>query len=354
MAENEIYQALAAHLDAYPQGFPATQSRKELEILAYLFSPEEAQFALHLSLAYTPMSELVEQAGISQSECQALLKSMTAKGLINMRRGTSGVEVSMPPFVVGFYESQVHRMDATFAQLFEDYYQEARHEMLAVDPQLHRVVPVNASIKTDVEILPEEQVSTLLSRKKAWAVIDCICRKQKALLGQACDHPLRVCLVMSDTPGAFDNVPVMDAMDLESALQVLDMAAQAGLVHTVSNRKGDISYVCNCCTCSCALLRGIAEAHMSNVVARSAYFARVDEELCIGCGECEAMCQFNAISIGQVALIDRNICTGCGVCTRACPEVAITLKRRPSDEIKAIPDTVDDWLLQRSQARGLD
>lgn len=322
------YQALAQHLDSFPQGFPSTQSRKELELLAYLFTPEEAQFALNISLSFKPLKEITEKVGLTSSESQSLIKSMANKGLLNFQRGADGIEVNMPPFIVGFYENQVFRMDETFAQLFEDYYQEAMHEILSVEPQFQRVIPVNESISAGVEILPEEDVSLIVSSKQAWAVLDCICRKQQALIGKACGHPLKVCLALSDKPGAFDGATEMEVLDLHGALQVLDIAAQAGLVHTVSNRKHDITYVCNCCTCGCGLLRGIAEAHISNVMASSSYYALVDSDRCIGCGECESMCQFEAITILDVALIDKDVCTGCGVCTRVCPEEAIALMRR--------------------------
>jgi Na+-translocating ferredoxin:NAD+ oxidoreductase subunit B len=354
MENRAIYQALADHLDSFPQGFPATKSGKELELLAYLFAPDEAQFALNLTLFFQPLAEVAESAGLDLADCQGLVKSMVAKGLLNMQRRTSGIEINLPPFIVGFYENQVFRIDETFAQLFEDYYREVQAEFLSVQPQFHRVIPVHESINTNIEILPEEDVTAILSSKQAWAVMDCICRKQQALLDQACDHPVRVCLAMSDTPGAFNRAPQMDALDLASALEVLDMAAQSGLVHTVSNRKSNISYVCNCCTCSCGLLRGISEAHIANVVARSSYFAVVDEDLCIGCGECETVCQFDAIKIDEFAMIDRVPCVGCGVCTRACPEGAIRLARREPEEIKPIPDSTDEWLTQRRQARALN
>ena len=45
-----IYQNLARHLDNLPGGFPATQSGVEMRILKRLFTPEEAQFATHLTL----------------------------------------------------------------------------------------------------------------------------------------------------------------------------------------------------------------------------------------------------------------------------------------------------------------
>jgi len=352
MEHKHTYQALARHLDAFPQGFPATESGKELELLAHLFTPEEAQFALHLSLSYQPLEAISAIDDFSRSECLDLVKAMVSKGLVNMRRGSDGVEVSLLPFVVGFYERQVFRMDKTFAQLFEDYYKEARERLLTVEPQFHRVIPINASINSAVEILPEENVTTLLSHKRAWAVFDCTCRKQQTLLDQACEHPLKVCLAMSDQPGAFDNAPNMEALDLESALKVLDYAAQSGLVHTISNQRDQISYICNCCTCACALLRGIAEAKIANVVASSSYYAVVDEDLCTGCGECAPLCQFEAITVTHHASIDRAICTGCGVCTRVCPEDAITLLHRPMEEIKAMPGDTDDWLNQRKEVRG--
>ena len=354
MQNQAVYRALADHLDAFPQGFPATNNGEDLALLAYLFTPDEAQFALNLTLSSVPLQEIGEKSGHSQSEYQALIKSMVTKGLINVRRSSLGVQVSLIPFIVGFYENQVFRMDEIFAQLFEDYYREAMPEMLSIEPQFHRVIPVKESIGVDLEILPEEDVSTILSHKQAWAVMDCVCRKQQALLGEPCDHPLKVCLAMSDTRGAFDRATEMEVLDLDSALAVLSQAAQAGLVHTVSNRKREIEYVCNCCTCSCGLLRGIAEAHMSNVVARSSYFAFVDPDFCIACGDCKFMCQFSAINLEDFAAIDKNVCVGCGVCVRVCPEDAIKLIQRQPDEIKPIPESSNDWLTQRRQARELN
>ena len=124
MEHKEIYQNLAHHLDSFPQGFPATKSGKELELLAHLFTPEEAQFSLNLSLSYKPLDEISALAGLSRSESLVLIKAMVSKGLVNMRRGTEGVEVSLLPFIVGFYERQVFRMDETLARLSEDYFHE--------------------------------------------------------------------------------------------------------------------------------------------------------------------------------------------------------------------------------------
>lgn len=47
---------------------------------------------------------------------------------------------------------------------------------------------------------------------------------------------------------------------------------------------------------------------------------------CLGFGDCERVCVFNAISIQNgLAVIDRSLCTGCGACTRECPNQILDL-----------------------------
>ncbi len=351
MFYHDAYKALAIKLDSFPQGYPETETGKELEILAYLFTPEEANLASHASLECQTLRALSQMSGCSLGDAANLVKSMASKGLVHLKRSEKGIEVMLYPFVVGFYENQVNRMDATFAQFFEDYFHGAFSNLLSITPQFHRVVPVRETIQSNIEIIPEEDVIHLLEQKNAWAVLDCICRKQQSLLGHPCEHPVHVCLGMSDVPGAFDGSDTLEALDLEGAIEVLEKAAEAGLVHTVSNHKQDISYVCSCCTCSCGLLRGIAEAGIANVVARSSYAAEVIQEACIGCGVCEDQCQFTAITVENTAGINTIKCVGCGICVRSCPEEAISLLRRPQEDILAIPDTQQDWLADRKEYR---
>ena len=53
--------------------------------------------------------------------------------------------------------------------------------------------------------------------------------------------------------------------------------------------------------------------------------ARIDEEKCIKCGECEKACRFNAIENFRVI---EEKCEGCGVCPLVCPVDAIKLHKR--------------------------
>jgi Fe-S-cluster-containing hydrogenase component 2 len=212
---------------------------------------------------------------------------------------------------------------------------------------------VGESVRQGLETRPFEDVAALLAASKAWAVNDCICRKQQALIGKACGHPLEVCMMFSDVPGAFDDVKDTRALTQEEALATLRRAAEAGLVHSATNSQKGVWYVCNCCTCGCAVLRGISELGLGSVIAPSGFVCQVDEEKCVACGLCVERCQFGALAVEVVAQVDSQRCVGCGVCTLACPDEALQLMPRPAAETTTPPETEEAWRLARAAARGI-
>jgi Pyruvate/2-oxoacid:ferredoxin oxidoreductase delta subunit len=215
---------------------------------------------------------------------------------------------------------------------------------------------VNESIKVDIEVRPFESASHLVNSAKSWGVLDCICRVQKALIGEGCDHPVDVCMAMADVPDAFNGNPIIRALTREEALGTLRRAAEAGLVHSVSNNQKGIHYICNCCTCSCGVLRGMAELGIANVVARSSYVNQVDDLLCNGCETCLDYCQFGALSMGESAVVTINTmrCVGCGVCVPQCPNDALGMVLRPYVDLVLPPETLKEWGARRAAERGID
>lgn len=52
---------------------------------------------------------------------------------------------------------------------------------------------------------------------------------------------------------------------------------------------------------------------------------------CLGCGDCVAACQFDAIHINEetgLPKVDEEKCTGCGACSKACPRNVIELRKK--------------------------
>ena len=347
------YRNLAAHLDALPNGFPSTADGRELRILAKLFTPEEAGLAAQLTLNLETADDIAARTGRDATGLHDQLKSLARRGLIDAGRTDGGLGFKSIPYVVGFYENQLHTMDPELAHLAEDYFRGGFGSMLEVEPQFHRVVPAHETVHTSVEVRPFESVADIVYSMRSWGVQDCVCRVQKRLIGQVCKHPVDVCLVMDPHPNVFDDSPDFRALTRDEAMATLRRASEAGLVHTVTNTVEGASYICNCCTCSCGLLRGMAELGIANVVASSPFVNLVQDELCTGCEDCVPACQFTALSMDEsLVRVDRDRCVGCGVCVLTCAAEALVLVRRPADEVKPVPQTRRDWQQQRLAARG--
>jgi Pyruvate/2-oxoacid:ferredoxin oxidoreductase delta subunit len=352
--QTDPYRLLAQRLDSLPNGYPPSPDGLEIKLLERLFTPQEAELTSHLRLTFESSRQIAERTGGDPKEVRDLLKSMAIRGLINAGRIEGGLGYGLLPFVVGIYEMQIERIDTDLAQLFEDYYQQSFGHILNIEPGFHRVIPVGESVRVDMEIRPYESAADIVTNAQAWGVVDCICRKQKALIGDACDHPVEVCMMLNQNPGAFDQSSHIRALTLDEAMATLQVAAEAGLVHSVSNDQRGSSYICNCCTCSCGILRGISELGIANAVAHSAFVNQVDEDLCIACEDCLEYCQFDALSMEFTAQVDQLRCVGCGVCVQSCPENALILVRRPEREVELVPSSKSDWMQQRAAARGID
>ena len=75
--------------------------------------------------------------------------------------------------------------------------------------------------------------------------------------------------------------------------------------------------ICNCCACCCGAMQ--AQRSGMPMLASSGYVTQVDEDLCLGCGDCLDYCQFGALALEDfIARVDEELCMGCGVCSSKC------------------------------------
>ncbi|MGD1995359.1 MAG: 4Fe-4S binding protein [Anaerolineae bacterium] len=350
-----VYRRLRRRLDTIPNGFPATESGVELRLLAKIFTLQEAELAAEMRLRYETAEDIAASTGADPKVAYQTLKGMARKGLIRARRGDEGLMFALMPFVVGVYEEQLPRMDVELAALAEQYFRETGGEtILDTPPPIHRVIPVEEAIPFDLEVFPYERAAALVESARSWGVRDCICRVQRRLVGNECDYPLEACLVLAPVEGAFRGDGPTRPLSKEQALELLRETEEAGLVHSTGNFRDRHYYICNCCTCCCAVLRGLVEHGVPTAVARSGFRSAVDAEICSGCGACVERCPFEALSVPEeICRVDHARCLGCGVCASSCPTGALGLERLPAAEVTPPPANIQEWALQRAQARGI-
>ncbi|MEI6874235.1 MAG: 4Fe-4S binding protein [Spirochaetota bacterium] len=350
------FRDLAKLLDSMPQGYPATESGVEIEILEKLFSPDEARTARFLSMKAEIPGTVAARSGLDPALVRSCLKSMAKKGLVEFEKAEGGIGYRLMPFVVGFYERQGSTIDASFAALFERYYQEGLVKAITMRPSSHRVIPIEKSIPVGVEVMPYERASSYIDAAASWGVIPCICRTQKALIGEPCHHSRDNCLILSSRKDAFERMDTIRALTRDEALQILRDASAEGLVHTTANAQAGVNYICNCCTCSCGFLRATKEFGIAEPVSRSHFLSTVDRGTCTGCASCVASCQFGALSIDAEGLcaVEAARCVGCGVCAESCPSSSLSLARKTEGELEAPPISEGDWDRIRALSRGME
>ncbi|MFH0989628.1 MAG: 4Fe-4S binding protein [bacterium] len=346
--QEDVYRRLAQILDALPNRFPPTQSGIEIELLRTLFTQEEATLATTMQLVGESVTVIAGRSGTDPKETRTTLKRMVAKGLIDLKKGEGEFAYALRPFVVGFYEGQLSRMDVEMAKLFEQYFRETQGGILRDTPSLHRVIPVGRAIPFQVAIHPYERATELLEGAQSWGVRECICRKQQHLIGKGCTHSLESCLVFAPVKNAFDRSTVDRVITKEAALRILHETEQEGLVHSSGNYRDGIEYICNCCTCCCGIMRGIAEYGIMSAVAHSDFQITLEDGTCSGCGDCVARCQFHALSVPEnVVVVDYQRCVGCGSCVLVCQTTTLHLERRRSSEHLEPPANIQEWREQR-------
>ena len=354
MSQN-VYKKLAKRFDAIPNGFPETDSGVELKLLAKIFTPEEAALASEMKLTPESAEEISQRTNRDAAKTAQLLQQMAMKGQILAIKQGDQYKFSLMQFAMGgVYDFQLARLDEEFAELFEEYYPIFAKRLLGPSPSIFKVIPVEKSIPYEVHVFPYEQASAYLNNAKSFGVRECICKKQKGLVGKPCKYPHEVCMVFAPVEGAFNNDPSTRAISKEEAVKILRDAEDAGLIHSSTNIRQGHFYLCNCCTCCCAIMRGISQLGLENSMAKSDFYVKVDSEACTSCGTCIERCQFSALSlVDNVSHVNQRRCVGCGQCTMSCPSNAITLVRKPQDQITPTPQNLIEWMMKRAESRGI-
>lgn len=345
-----VYEKLRDRLDQFPQGFPRSKSGVELKILEDLFTPEEAETTLSLKPypGFEAVAAIAQRTNKNEKELGEALYAMSKKGLImRFRASETDLFYCLMPWVIGIFEYQVNNLTKDRIQLYEQYSEEAGVQALREVPTRFglRVIPVEKEIQGNTMIQPYERVSQIIDSHTVFAVADCICRKERAIMGDGCGRLQEACMMFGPAASYYIENGMGRLISKEEARNILLKAEEEGLVHCSSNISGGQMYICNCCSCCCLLMKNITKYGNPKVLTKSNYYAVNDVDRCNDCGICVDRCQVHAISIKDgVATINKELCIGCGLCVTKCATGSLSMAAKSPDEASPVfADSIAMW-----------
>ncbi len=338
MSLPEVYIRLAERYD------DVTKFRTLPYILQMMVTEERAGILLELP---GTIEEIAQKLDKDRSEVREVLETSFKRGLlIRTKLAGEGYEYALVDSYIDaiMCDKRNNELGEEFLELWRRFSEEDRSRAPTPSEQpISRIIPIQKTVHIGDQILPYERVSEIIEKSEYRVAMQCACRTRSGL----CDYPREdICLIFNKAAKMFIDRGAGREISKEEALEILNKAEELGLIHTtggdrLSDSPTGVEFICNCCTCCCGLLEPYFRSGKKLKVGRS-YRARIDQELCIGCGECQDRCHFGAIKAdGDRFEIDEAECMGCGLCAYSCPQEAITLFRL---EDPYIPPKVDRQL----------
>ena len=103
----ESYRRLAEHLDRLPGGFAPSETGGELRLLATLFTPQEAELAVHLTLDREPARVIAERARLPIAEVELPSGASLVSGQLRDELGQLEGRAYKPSAHFTYYASDV-------------------------------------------------------------------------------------------------------------------------------------------------------------------------------------------------------------------------------------------------------
>jgi electron transport complex protein RnfB len=348
MSEGQICRDLQEFLDKLPGGFPSTESGSDINLLKYLFTPEEASVAVHLSMDPGPANVIhdrINTSGISMSldELQEILDNMLRKGTLMPRYEvyTETHYCCTDTTSGGMITLQVDRLTDEFLEKFGKYSAD-KAGAATVTPKEHlplRTVPIEKSISASERfpISSHDDIREIVKNLPGpFAVANCICRQMTRIHGGKCavtDLEESCVIIGPDHARHYVDMGIGRFITREEVSDILNKAQDDGLILQLENSQRPEA-VCCCCRDCCVFLTRYKKLPRPADMYLSNFYAEVDPELCAGCGLCVERCQMEArVLLDSVSSVDLDRCIGCGNCVVLCPSGANRMRKKEEETV---------------------
>ena len=344
------YRKLQKHLDKMPVGYPSTKSGVEISLLKRIFTPEQAAVAIHLHYKHKSLDQIFQTAKeivSSKEELKNILDETVSNGGIFRRRKDGKYQYALLTFLLwGMYEHQLKRLNQGFLDDSGEYMQgEFGLELATSTLPKMRVIPVEKSVTVEHNIATYDEMRQVVKNAGDHiAIQECFCRKAADMQNKSCKSTDRreVCMSFGDLAELYVEEGWARKIDQHEALEIVRKNEEEGLVLMPANEQ-EPNFMCACCSDCCGMLTMMKGFPKPAEVVGSNYYAKVDPELCKGCGTCITRCPIDAvIKKDSVSSINLKRCIGCGLCVPSCPEKAMLMIAKEKEVLP--PQTVENHL----------
>jgi NAD-dependent dihydropyrimidine dehydrogenase PreA subunit len=332
---------LIDRLNKYPIGL--VDSDKLRQILALLFSEEEAFVASRFPLEEATLPELAKRTGLPVAKLAVILEKMAVKGLVMDMPCEGTTYYLLMPGLIGFFEFTFMKQRADLplvelAKLMREYLEESQApEFFGSKTQLTRSLIYEEHVPVTSAVTSYEQAREIIANAGYGAVGLCYCRHKKEHEEKVCGKgaPVEeICISLGNAARFMVRRGFASERTSDELLVVLARARSFNLTHITDNIRHKPSFICNCCRCCCELLAGVQMGYVDGI-AKTGFSVAIDAENCSGCGLCYTACNVQALGMAsgeRTARLNKELCLGCGACISVCPKGALkmlALAKRP-------------------------
>lgn len=342
----DIYVKLCERLNQNAVKMPPVNS--VLNLLKELFTADQAKLASEMPLGAHTLKDLAHRLNRDEARLEKMLEAMADEGIMFVARSKSGEkEYSVPPFAPGILELQFLKGEETEKALKRYALIAKMHEELgAMAGELYkdvelankklgspglRTLAVEEDLPDNAEVATWERISEIMDKETSFAVGTCTCRQETHIKGHPCKIegvPMEACVYFGKVADYIVERNFGKRYSRDELMTLLKTCEKHGLMHNINNFLGDNIVLCNCCGCCCQILKPMITHRGLRRIASSNFMAVVDQDTCIGCGECVELCQVTAIEMtDDKAKINPDYCMGCGNCVSLCPSGSLSLVR---------------------------
>jgi ferredoxin len=349
-------------------------------MLGLRFTPEEAAFLARFPHMPHTLEQLSEKLGIPPERLSETMQPMIRKGLIYEVEGKSAVRYSFPDHIFFLmrmpgWKGEDNDENRKLLPLVNRYYiEKLGADYMGYPTKGLRAIPIAHTIQDPRKVMPYEDVLQFVDRQDFHSVSVCPCRHRHRIDPNVphCEHELMNCLHFGQLGRYIVKHGMGKEIRKEETLEILARAADAGLVHGISNSLINPDTICNCCPCCCLHLEPVKmPAPVPRGHQPSNYRVGQNRETCVACGKCVEFCPMGALELKdkpdapgpeegkklnakdlKEVVYNPDRCIGCGVCAHKCPTRSLSLDRR--DEEQDYPETMGDAGRRMLAERGRD